>query len=59
MGEKDIIKQPKTFTISETEDDDSDHGGDDDEDDDDDCDGDEIIESLSSRRSRFTEVNRN
>ena len=44
MGEKDIIKQPKTFTISETEDDDSDHGGDDDDDnDDDDCDGDEIM----------------
>ena len=43
MGEKDIIKQPKTFTVSETENDDSDHGGDDDEDDDDDCDGDEIM----------------
>ena len=39
MGEKDIIKQPKTFTINETEDDDSDHGGDDDEDDD--CDDDD------------------
>ena len=42
MGENDIIKQPETFTISETEDDDSDHGGDDDNDDDD-CDGDEIM----------------
>ena len=42
MAVKDIIKQPMTFTMSETEDDHSDGGHDDEyvDDDDDDCDGD-------------------
>ena len=48
---KDIIKQPMTFTPSETEDEHSDGGHDDEDIDDDDCDGDNIM--LSGLSLRF------
>ena len=51
MALKDIIKQPMTFTPSETEDEHSDGGHDDEDIDDDDCDGDNIM--LSGLSLRF------